>query len=288
MNRTVVIVLTAFVLFSGATATAAAFTDGDEVAPDSEVYLDAADSDNGEQYVQIDDTDRVRLQFNTLPPGSQTRVNDLFVIGFAGYEDSDNATEVRVESTDDRVTLERMDTGETFGNGTVELQPGESVLFGAVISTSAQGFSSTIELTVDVPDDDADNNGGNVGGGGSGGGGGSSASEGSGAAVDDDTDADDDADEEEFDEEDGDTPGGESGNGEDGEDGTRDDDGAVAGDDGDLGAGADPGDLIELAGFGTPISLGAVGGIATILTFSYVYRIRVAAGGVASNMGGSE
>ena len=301
MNRTIVVVFAVFVLISGAIATAAAVADGDEVASGSEVYINAADSDNGDQYVRIDDNDEVRLQFDTLPPGSHTQVDDLFVIGFAGYEDSDDATEVGLESTDDRVTLERMDTGETFGNGTVELQPGESVLFGAVISTNAQGFSSTIELTVDVPDGDEDDGSGGVGGGiGGGVGGGGDAGTGDGddgtedgddGAGDDDSvgDGDDSAGDDESGAEDEDIADDETDEGGavddvNGDEQEADDDTteSVTDTDSDAEIG-----LIELAGFGTPSSLVLLGGLSALLSLSYVYRLRIAAGVAASNAGGS-
>ncbi|ELZ42073.1 hypothetical protein [Halorubrum tebenquichense] len=172
MNRATVVVLALVVLLSGATATAAAFTGGDEVAPGSEVYLDAADSENGEEYVRFDGNDEVRLEFDALPPGSQTRVDDLFVVGFGGYEDGDSTTTVQLESTDDRITVERMDTGESFGSGEVTLKPGESVTFGATVSTDQRSFSGTIELQVDTPDEGGDSGGGGTGGGGGGTGGG--------------------------------------------------------------------------------------------------------------------
>ena len=271
MNRTVVVVLVLAVLFSGATATAAAFTGGDEVAPGSEVYLDAAATDNGDKYVRFDASDEIRLQFDTLPPGSQTRVDDLFVVGFAGYEDSDDATTVRLESTDDRVAIERMDTGESFGGGAIELGPGESVLFGAVVSTDAQRFSSTIELEVDVPRTDT--------------GSGSSSSDGATDDVEDVDGADaDDPDD------DGETPPEET-TGDDEGVGT-DDDGTAAGEDAtDPGADtdADSGiDLIELAGFGTPGSLAGVSLLAALLSLSYVYRLRLTVGDPAENAGGAE
>lgn len=164
MNRTVVIVLAAFVLFSGATATAAAFTDGDEVAPGSAVYLDAADSENADRYVRFDENDEVRLEFDALPPGSQTRVDDLFVVGFDGYENSENATTVRIESTDDRIAIQRMDTDTSFTTETISFRPGESVAFGAVVSTDQRSFSGTIELEVDVPDEDTSGGGGSTSG----------------------------------------------------------------------------------------------------------------------------
>ncbi|ESS04888.1 MAG: hypothetical protein A07HR67_00238, partial [uncultured archaeon A07HR67] len=131
MNRSIVVVLALVVLLSGATATAAAFTGGDEVAPGSAVYLDAADSENADRYVQFEENDEVRLEFDALPPGSQTRVDDLFVVGFDGYENSDNATTVRIESTDDRIAIQRMDTGTSFATETITFQPGESTAFGA-------------------------------------------------------------------------------------------------------------------------------------------------------------
>lgn len=292
MNRTLVVILALAVLCSGAVATAAAFTDGDEVVDGSEVYLDAADSENGEQYVQIDGSDEVRLQFDTLPPGSQTRVDDLFMIGFAGYEDSDAATTVQLESTDDRLTLTRMDTGESFGSGTVELQPGESVLFGVVVSTDAQSFSSTIELKVDVPDTDGDSSGGGTGGSGGGGStggsnGGNSGTNGGGEDVGDGEGVNDD----EADNGDGDTPDESTGDG-DGVAGEPDDDDATAGGDAtdpSVDTDTDPrGGLIELAGFGTPVSLVAMGVLAVILSLSYAFRLEIVAGGLTNNTGGPE
>lgn len=284
MNRTVAVVFAVIILCSGAVATAAAFTDGDEVAPDSEVYLDAADGENGEQYVQIDRNAEVRIQFDTLPPGSQTRVDDLFVVGFGGYEDSDAGTTVRLESTDDRITLKRMDTGESFSDGEIELQPGESVLFGAVVSTDGAGFSSTIELEVDVPDTDTGGSGGGGGGqaGGDGGAGGDDDGNGDGGSDDGDGGNDDPTDG------DGDTTDGPTEDGEGGEGGADDavEDTEADGDatDPSVGLDADPeSDLIELAGFGNPFSLISTGVIATILSLSYVYRVRVATNAFRDN-----
>lgn len=285
MNRTVAVVFAVIILCSGAVATAAAFTDGDEVAPDSEVYLDAADGENGEQYVQIDRNAEVRIQFDTLPPGSQTRVDDLFVVGFGGYEDSDAGTTVRLESTDDRITLKRMDTGESFSDGGIELQPGESVLFGAVVSTDGAGFSSTIELEVDVPDTDTGGSGGGGGGGqagGDGGAGGDDDGNGDGGSDDGDGGNDDPTDG------DGETTDGPTEDGEGGEGGADDavEDTEADGDatDPSVDPDADPeSDLIELAGFGNPFSLISTGVIATILSLSYVYRVRVATSAFGDN-----
>lgn len=283
MNRTVAVVLAIIILCSGAVATAAAFTDGDEVAPDSEVYLDAADTENGEQYVRIDQNDEVRIHFDTLPPGSQTRVDDLFVVGFDGYEDSEAGTTVHLESIDERIALKRMDTGETFGDGTIELQPGESVLFGAVVSTGGTGFSSTIEVEVDVPD-------AGTGGGGSGGGGG-----GADTGGDDDSTGDGDSDgdgggggNDEPTDGDEDTPDGSTEDDEGGEEGADDtaDDTDADGDatDRSVDPDADSGSsLIELAGFGNPFSLIAIGVIAAMLSLSYVYRVRIATSGFKRN-----
>ncbi|MDB2253373.1 hypothetical protein PM033_16695 [Halorubrum ezzemoulense] len=295
MNRTVAVVIAVIILCSGAVATAAAFTDGDEVAPDSEVYLDAADSENGEQYVQIDQNDEVRIRFDTLPPGSQTRIDDLFVVGFGGYEDSEAGTTVHLESTDERVALERMDTGETFNDGTIELQPGESVLFGAVVSTGGTGFSSTIELEVDVPD--AGTGGGGSGGGGQAGGGGSQGGSGGGADTGSDDDSSSDGDSggdgggsgnDEPTNGDGDTPDGPTEDDEGGEEGADDpdDDTDTVSDatDPSVDPDADPeSSLIELAGFGNPFSLISIGVIAMMLSLSYVYRVRIATNGFKPN-----
>ena len=301
----VVIVFISVVLLGGTVATVAAVTNGDEVASGSEVYVNAADSDNGEQYVQIDENDEVRLQFNMLPPGSQTRVDDLFVVGFAGYENSDSAATVRLESTDDRLALTQMDTGESFSNKTVEIEPGGSVLFGAVVSTSVQGFSSTIELEVDVPETD----------GGSGSGGGSDAGDGDdgddgrepdtgdgdggsdtsdendgaddgdsdGADTSDDEDVSGDADDEISEEAAGDGDGAE-GESDDENDATTGADTTNPSADSDVNT-DDGAGLIELAGFGTPVSLIVVSALVVILSLSYAVRLELIAGGLT---GGSE
>lgn len=242
MNRTVTLIVVLIVLLGGATDTAAAFTDGDEVAADSAVYLERADSDNAEQYVQFDENDEIRLQFERLLQNSHTRADDLFVLGF----DGDEPTEVRVESTDDRVTLVRMDTDETFDSDTVELKPGESVLFGAKIETGTEGFTSSIAFEVLVPENDDDTGGG--------GGVGNDA-----APADDDSSEDDDTTDTAI------------------ETGLGAGIGAT-GIDTDTGIG-----LIEISALGERISVVAIGALAALLSLSYLYRTRVAAGGQTEN-----
>ena len=246
MNRTVTLTLVLIVLLAGATATAAAFTDGEEVAADSAVYLERADSDNAERYVQFDENDEIYLQFERLLQNSLTRADDLFVLGF----DGDEPTEIRLESTDDRVTLIRMDTGETFGNGTVELNQSESVLFGAEIETGTEGFTSRIEFEVLVPEDDDDIPEDTGGGGGVGN---------DAAPADDDTSEDDDTTDTTI------------------ETGLGAGIGAT-GIDTDTGIG-----LIEISALGEGISVAVMGALAAILSLSYLYRARVAAGGQTGN-----
>jgi hypothetical protein len=164
MNRTSVVVLAFFLLISGTVAPVAAFTDGDEVAPGSNVYLDAADSENADKYVQFDASDEVRLQFDGVPPGSRTRADDLFVVGFDGYQDSDNATAVGLSSSSAHITLRRMDTGATFDSGEITLQPGESVTFGVIIETDQASITGAVDLEVKIPDEDTtEGNGGGAG-----------------------------------------------------------------------------------------------------------------------------
>jgi hypothetical protein len=299
MNRTAAVAIVVVALLSGTVATAAAFADGDEVAPGSEVYLDAADSENGEQYVRIDGNDEVRIQFDTLLPGSQTRIDDLFVVGFAGYEDSNASATVRLKSTDGRVTLKRMDTGETLGERTIELQPGESVLFGAVVSTNTGGFSSTIELEVEVPDTNAGDGSGSDGGSGTdgdGGGGTDGDDTGDGEGSDTGEDGTDDGGDSgggEPADRDGDMSNGPTESGQDAEGGTDDaGDGVETGDDAldpTADTDADPRiDLIELAGFGSPLSLIVVSILGAILSLSYIYRLRSDIGDLTGNAEGSE
>ncbi|AFK21218.1 hypothetical protein E6P09_17350 (plasmid) [Haloferax mediterranei ATCC 33500] len=164
MNRTLVAVVALAALISGTVIATGAFTTGDEIAPadDSEVYLSAADTENGHRYVEYDDNGQIRLHLSPVLPNSRTRVNDLFVVGFAGYENSNNSTTVRLGSDSERITIHRMDTGERINGEPILLQPNESVLFGVTVSPEDRDFTSevTVEATVPEresnPDEDTD------------------------------------------------------------------------------------------------------------------------------------
>jgi len=154
MNRSLLALAVVVVLLGGGAATAA-FTDGDEVATDSGVYLSAADSENGEAYVEYDDVGELRLRFDSVPPDARTSIDDLFVVGFAGYEDDENATTVELDTDTDRVTLYRMDTGEPVTGGEITLRPESSVTLGANVEPTVGSYTDTVRFTLEVPEDES-------------------------------------------------------------------------------------------------------------------------------------
>ena len=173
MNRTLVAVVAAVVLLTGTAMATGAFIGGDEVAPDRDagVYLAPADTANGDQYVDYDATGRLHIRLSPVLPNGQTRVDDLFVVGFAGYEGNDSATGIELDSDPETVRMYRMDTGARVAGDTISLQPGESVCFGLAVTPAERNFTGTISLTVPVPEQQSTEEGkdgdGSAGGGGS-------------------------------------------------------------------------------------------------------------------------
>lgn len=153
MNRALVALAVVVVLLGGGAATGASFTDGDEVATDSGVYLSPADSENADRYVASDDAGELRLRFGSVPPDARTSVDDLFLVGFAGYEGDETGTTVRVDTDADGVTLYRMDTGERVTGGEIRLDPGTSVTLGATVPPTVGSYTEIVRFTVDVPED---------------------------------------------------------------------------------------------------------------------------------------
>ncbi|EMA19643.1 hypothetical protein [Haloarcula amylolytica] len=178
MNRTLVAVMAAVVLLAGTAMATGAFIDGDEVAPDrnSGVYLAPADTVNGDQYAEYDETGQLRISLSPVLPNGQTRVDDLFVVGFAGYEGTDSAATVELDSEPETVRMYRMDTGAQVAGDTVSLEPDESVRFGLAVTPAERNFTGTISITAPVPEQqstEGDESNGGSGGGSTGGGGGS-------------------------------------------------------------------------------------------------------------------
>lgn len=182
MSRALVVLAVLVVLLGGGVATTASFTDGDDVATDSGVYLSPADGENGERYVTSDDAGEIRIRIESVPPDARTSVDDLFLVGFAGYEGNETATTattVRIDTETDRVTLYRMDTGERVTGGELTLRPNSSVTLGATVAPAVGSYTEIVRFTVDVPEDgsgsgtspgDGEAGDGRTGGGGTGGG----------------------------------------------------------------------------------------------------------------------
>ncbi|MDB2237475.1 hypothetical protein [Halorubrum ezzemoulense] len=154
MNRALVVLAVLVVLLGGGVATTGSFTDGDEVATDSGVYLSPADSENADRYVAYDGAGELRLRFGSVPPDARTSVDDLFLVGFAGYEGDDSATTVEIDADAEGVTLYRMDTGERVTGGEITLEPEASVTLGATVPPTVGSYTESVRFTVDVPEDD--------------------------------------------------------------------------------------------------------------------------------------
>lgn len=153
MSRALVVLAVLVVLLGGGAATTASFADGDEVATDSGVYLSSVDSGNADRYVAYDDAGELRLRFGSVPPDARTSIDDLFLVGFAGYESNDSATTVEIDTDAEGVTLYRMDTNERVTGGEITLDPGTSVTLGATVPPTVGSYTETVRFTVDVPED---------------------------------------------------------------------------------------------------------------------------------------
>ncbi|MYL68951.1 hypothetical protein [Halorubrum distributum] len=227
MNRALVVLAVLVVLLGGGVATTGSFTDGDEVATDSSVYLSPADSENADRYVAYDDAGELRLRFGSVPPDARTSVDDLFLVRFAGYEGDDSATTVEIDTDAEGVTLYRMDTGERVTGGEITLEPEASVTLGATILPTVGSYTESVRFTVDVPEDDTGSDPGDGTDGGDGGTGGGAGSGGGDGGPGDSGD--------------GDGTGGDDGTGgNDGGSGSGS--GGDSAEDGDGGTGSDGGD----------------------------------------------
>ncbi|NLV09714.1 hypothetical protein GOC74_07200 [Halomicrobium mukohataei] len=147
----------------GAVVATGAFTTGDEAVRG--VYLDPADTANGEQYAEIGPDGQLRVEISNLNPDSRTVVDDVFVLGTDLAEAS-----VWIEDDRSAVDFYRMDTGASVEDETdpVTLTDGESVRIGFVVESGTPGIvMESITLRGAIPDETSE---GGTGGGDTGGG----------------------------------------------------------------------------------------------------------------------
>ncbi|ACV47505.1 MULTISPECIES: CARDB domain-containing protein [Halomicrobium] len=149
--------------------TTGAFATGDEAVRG--VYLDPADTANGEQYAEIGPDGQLRVEISNLNPDSRTVVDDVFVLGTDLAEAS-----VWIEDDRSAVNFYRMDTGTSVEDETdpVTLTDGESVRIGFAVESGTPGVvMESITLRAEIPDETSEGGtgGGGTGGGGTGGGG---------------------------------------------------------------------------------------------------------------------
>ena len=161
-HRSLFLALLVVGAFAIATTTGA-FTTGDEAVRG--VYLDPADTANGEQYAEIGPDGQLRVEISNLNPDSRTVVDDVFVLGTDLAEAS-----VWIEDDRSAVDFYRMDTGASVEDETdpVTLTDGESVRIGFAVESGTPGIvMESITLRGAIPDETSE---GGTGGGDTGGG----------------------------------------------------------------------------------------------------------------------
>ena len=117
-----------------------AFAPGDELAPgeNTSVYLNPADSFNGNQYVELNGEGELEVTVSGLPTNSTTRLDTLFFASFSGLAESDDNVKIWFPHNDDGVTVYHNTSGQPVESeaSAVRLEPGESAPFGLLIESS--------------------------------------------------------------------------------------------------------------------------------------------------------
>lgn len=196
MKHLHVIVGLALVVCGTVIATGAVPFDGqtDELGDDSGIHLQPADTPNGDRYAEIGPDGKLRVSITTIP-GTESRFNDVFVVGYEGIEGSNRSADVWIGNASSRITIVRMDNGNTIEgqNNSITLAPNESVRLGVVAdvdSSTSRSFVENITYESPVSSSNSGSGAGSSGGGsgsgagGGAGGGGTDAGTGTGASPD--------------------------------------------------------------------------------------------------------
>ncbi|MFB6140227.1 MAG: hypothetical protein ABEJ26_07305 [Halosimplex sp.] len=134
-----IVQLAGFALILSATLGTGAFASGDQAV--GGVYLNPADSQNGDAYAEIGPNGQLRIELTNLNPEATTVVDDLFTIST-----TNNRSRVWIEhDAGAAVTFYRSDTDETIGgrDDRMLLEDGETVPVGLRIDAE----SETVILT---------------------------------------------------------------------------------------------------------------------------------------------
>jgi len=147
-------------------ATGAVPVDGPADELDGGIYFTPADTPNGDQYAEINDDGQLAVEIEVVP-GTETHIDDVFTVSFAGVEGNDSSASVWIEPDDSaRVSYYRMDDDEPIEgeDNAIQLDPGESVNIGFVVDTDADIQASFTETsTYQASIRTSDDNGGSVG-----------------------------------------------------------------------------------------------------------------------------
>jgi hypothetical protein len=149
----------------GAVVATGAFTSGDEAVRG--VYLDPADTPNGDQYAEITADGEFRVDISNLNPHSTSVVDDVFVIG----TDHDEAR-VWIEDDEPRVDFYRMADRASVeaSNDPVVVTDDDPVLVGLEVASGNKGVvMESITLHATIPDRQREGGTGGSGDDGSGG-----------------------------------------------------------------------------------------------------------------------
>ncbi|MDQ2070912.1 ATP synthase subunit I [Haloarcula sp. NS06] len=156
----------------------------DELAPaeDTGVALAPADTPNGDRYASFDSNGELVISVDVFS-STETVFDDVFVVGFAGVNGSDEAATIRIKHQSEWLGIYRNTDAGTRksvdeASNTLRLDPGEQATLGFAVTTDADSpasLSETLTYTMEIPDSESSTGGSGAGGsgGGSVGGGGS-------------------------------------------------------------------------------------------------------------------
>ncbi|WP_436924049.1 hypothetical protein [Halosimplex amylolyticum] len=135
-------VFVVLVVASGAVVSTGAFTGGDEAVRG--VYLNPADSENGDRYAEMDANGELVIELTDLNSRATTVVDSVFNVST-----SLDGAEVWVETASPAVTVYRMDTRGSIGSkpNAVAMSAGETFTAGIRVDSGVSA-PLTVDLTV--------------------------------------------------------------------------------------------------------------------------------------------
>lgn len=127
------LLVAATIVALGAVVTTGAFTGGDQAA--SGVYLNPAETDNGQRYASLDSAGQLTIEVTNLNPESTSTIDSVFTV-----HTTRETTELWIEDGKPAVTFYRMDTGAPIESedDAVVLSEDEAALVGLEVETGTK------------------------------------------------------------------------------------------------------------------------------------------------------